>query len=870
MKNKTENTEDKIAGLIQFLGDITIKSTSKHETETAQSGIDSLIKVASKFLELKSKNDEIYKVEPKPPFFKTKLKNQYISYVLDEFEKIFVEGLKQKDSVVNRHLIFELYRILDETMKGIDNWAILEELVDTRNVLGSTYTNLLKHSLENAASLESNLLTHHLVDIPQGVVFGGKYQPEYVTAFTNYHIYRMTKLIIEHDSFQAFTIEMDHFFNALSFRDPVETAGRISSNIYTLGMSDLSETIMKKTEELAFDVEPNCFKDFKLVTELSKKVEEFKKTLSESATRRIDIESIQQRIDRIQEQIMEFYISLLVYGVFFKMGALIISKGPSYARYMEELWYHGRPKTETGGVILNSTPISESIDWLTLYTMYSGEGPNSMSDFYMFEAFPDAESYHYQYYALMMIRLGKTFSFNMGKIDKIKSQRESVQFQFYYELSIIMNVDRFIDAVKTIENNPELLSVIRRDPKETTKIIENIKEQLKKLKADQNTVRNILAEHGAIDLNKIYEVKKQLTDKYLKGSIADVVSRPKYDESLENPNLIKLESIVGVTREFFVEQTIVSKFLIDPAVSDLATKEMNEIFKAIQLKIKPTHQDTVDFAEQIKSNVKLLKNSGKNPDVLFVPLDVEMELMKSGLIDYSFKRKVKIDDVSLSIINSWKAFDFTDILIVDSNCLTITYKAETKEKRIGIQESNTEEGKEQVLFTCRTAFLVEITDPQGFKRIVNQNVAALKADKSTLPLNLKLSELIKAGSVGEFNKIRAEDNYKTPLEFVRIDLTGVNLKGINLQEVDLHNANLSKANLSESNLSNANLSGSNLNSANLKGANLRGSDLYVANLSDANLTNADISDANIDGTNFAGAITTDCIGFNKQTSKKPE
>ncbi|GEM_PF-4222271 len=731
MNIKTKPSEDKTAGLIQFLGDITIKSTSKHETEAAKDGINSLTKISLKFLELKSMNEEIYKVETKPPFFKIKLKNQFVSYVLDEFDKIFTEGIKQKDSTVNRHLILQLFLILDKTMRGPKNWALLEELVDTRNVRGSAYTKLMTYCLEGAAILESNLLTNHLVDIPQGTIFEGKYHAEYVTAFINYHIYRMTKLIIEHNSFQAFVDEMEHFFHALSFRDPAETAGRISSNIYMLSMSDLSEAVTKKTEELAFDVEFNCFKDFTFVVKLSEKIEEYKKILSESPTRRMDLESIQQHVDRINAQIKEFYISLLIYGVFFKIGALIISKGPSYAKYMEDLWYHGRPKTETGGIILNSTPISESIDWLTLYAMYSGEGSNFMNDFYMFEDFPDSESYHYQYYALMMIRLGKTFSFNMGKIDKIKSQREGAEFQYYYELAIYMNVDRFIDAVKSIESNKELLSVIRRDPNETTKIIKNIKERLKKLKEDQNKVRNLFAKHGEIDLNKINEVKKQITNHYLKGSIGDIVSSPKYNVNLESPNLIEIESTVGVTREFFVEQTIVAQFLIDPAVSELATKEMNEIFKVIQSKIEPIQQDTLDFVEQIKSHIRLLKNNGKNPDVILIPLDVEMELMKSGLIDYSFKRKLRVDDIELSIINSWKEFDFTDIVILDSNYLTITYKAENKEKRIDIQESNMEEGKNQVLFTCKTAFLVEIVEPQAFKRIINQNVAALKVKTDT-------------------------------------------------------------------------------------------------------------------------------------------
>ncbi|MHB8546481.1 MAG: hypothetical protein ACYDAJ_06915 [Nitrosotalea sp.] len=440
MKSKEEQStkEFKTKGLIQFLGDITVKSIAKHEMELSKEGIDSLTEIATKFLELKSKNETVYKVYSDSTFVKTTTRNHYVKYVLDEFENIFNQTVAQHDSITSKYLIIQLFRILDKVMIGSDNWLILTEIIDTRNVLGSTYTTLIRKSLENKLTLECNLLTRHLVDIPQSTIFERKYDLQYVSEFINYHIYRSTKLIIYADNLEAFSGEMDHFYHTLTFRDPVDTANRISGSIYTHSIRDPS--IVKTIEELAFDINVSSLRDFTHVFKIFDKLDEYKKTLFKSNGQ--DSEESQKYVDRIKKLLADFYISLLIHGVFFRIGALIISmiqKDSSYAQYMEELWYHARPLGITSGMDLNSTPISDSIDWITLYTIYSGSGSSQLYDFYTFEEFPNSELYHYQYCALLMIKLGTTFSFNITKMEQIKSKKNE-EFQYYYELASIMNV----------------------------------------------------------------------------------------------------------------------------------------------------------------------------------------------------------------------------------------------------------------------------------------------------------------------------------------------------------------------------------------------------------------------------------------------
>ena len=431
-KNEITKSEE-VSGLIQFLGDIAIKASRKHETEAARSGIDSLTEIALKFLELKNKKNDIQKTKKIIPAI-GESQNLIIDSVLDAFDKAFSESISNPDSIISRHLIFQLFAILNKTLSGSNNWLIIEKLIETRNVSGTTYSKLMRYCLENQASVESNILTQHLASVPQRAILEGKYDIQYITTFIEYHIYRLTKLIIEYNNFQSFDNELDHFFNSLQFRDPEEIAGRITGNIYMLSTIDMSETGKQKTEELVFNIEFVCFKDFNTYFKVLEMIEEYKQLLLKKFEGKKDeFDTISQRIDLIKELLKEFYISLLIHAVFFRIGALLISKGSSFNQYIEDLWHHGKSKSDSINII-NSTPVSESIKWNTLYTIYSGYGSSIDTDFYTFENFSDWDLYHYQYCALMLIKSANTFSFDFDKLKRLQSENKQDQFLFYYEL----------------------------------------------------------------------------------------------------------------------------------------------------------------------------------------------------------------------------------------------------------------------------------------------------------------------------------------------------------------------------------------------------------------------------------------------------
>lgn len=711
---QTEN-EQEISELIMFLGDIIIKSVRHRETEVSKEGIDKLTNITIKFLELKDKNEEKYKTEG--DVFGD-AKNNYVSYVLHELEKIFREALNQKDSITTRHLMSKLMQILDKTMSGGSNFQILTKIIDTRNVLGSTYTKLLGMSLSEQNDFESSFLTQHLASIPKYAIFENRYDFSYLTQFIEYHVYRMVKTIIEHDDFKAFSAVLDHFFNQLRFNDPADLARRISGSMYFLVTKD--KEVKDKIDKIVFLLENQCMKQFSTIAQVDAELDELL-TIANQKFEPEEIKATDQRIQKIKSQLHELYITSLVHGVFFRIGALLLSKGTKYDKYIQELWYHGKPNLGQG-TIINSTPVSESIKWNTLYSMYSGNNQIYIDEFYMFEDFSDAAQYHYQYCSLLMIRYKQFFSFDTSKISKLKIESKKEQFDFFYELASLIKTEEFKQAISKLKERENILKIIRTsDVKENIEVVEN---QLKKIESDREKVLEILIKYGEVDSAKIDTVKKSVQDAYFKDSLIDKICAIDYDPELEN--FEEMNEHVQIRRDHFIDQDFMGMFLMDPVIAELSHQELVKALSTIQKGIEEVSQDTFDFEEQVKSSVKVLQDNGKTPDVIFLPLDVETELMKKGMIDFGQKRRLKVNGTDIMIINSWKRFDFTDIIIFDSNYFKATYKAKDKKDRITTEVSSTEEGNEAVLFSSKVQLQLEIDDHSAFQRIINKNVIKLK------------------------------------------------------------------------------------------------------------------------------------------------
>lgn len=716
------------AQLIEALGDIAIKGVNEDKNNISKKCIDNLIEIAIEFLELKSNDELLYKVERDPMYSRQGSPNQYVKYVLNELNRIFDIALKHDNEEIKRYLILYLSKILGKTIKGENNWNIIEILYETNGYRGSLYWKLMKNTLEKGKELDKNFLIQHLVSVPQFAILEQKFNQDYLEQFITYHIFRIIQIIIDENDYTLFESLIDAFSHTLMFRDPMGISNDIVFELYPHNYGLIDQEFQGRFSELNFLITHQCIKDLSKIQDFRKKLEEYRKLIIQKQSKQEYIEKINTRFIKINNKIDELFICSKLYGTFFRIGSYIVSKGIGYEKYIEKLWYYQKDSDERTSYI-NSTPISNSIEWNTLYVTYSGVGSSIYDIIEPFDDF-NYSKYRHEYYVLLLLKNNKIMSFpSKETISQWNKKNEEYKSRYFYEYVSTLNTEEFQKAFdEIIKNKKEFLSII--DLPDQSKIKDRIKEMKNKLielqNMKKNTVENVVL-LSKLNNQKITEFKqKYIIGTYKNHSKIETIAKSHHDKNLLESSCKIIQFDLKMPRDAFIDQGIISHFFTEGGISILAANEIFEIYAKIKQGIKSTIEDTDDFLKQIQSATQKLKQSGFNPNIIFIPLNVETELMKKHHDIFYPKNLLKIDDeTNLYMINSWKHFDFTDIIIYDSNQLSVTYKALDFSDRLKIDVLDTEEGKEHVKFSSKIYLSTRIDEKDGYVRIINKNVSKL-------------------------------------------------------------------------------------------------------------------------------------------------
>lgn len=345
----------------------------------------------------------------------------------------------------------------------------------------------------------------------------------------------------------------------------------------------------------------------------------------------------------------------------------------------------------------------------------------------IFQGFQDVESFRYQYYALLLLKLCTTFSIpDKDIITKWVEKGEKYKIDYYHEISGNLPIDQFMTALSDITPLKELLAIIRLNNITIEEKINKTKSDLQNLDSLRSSTISAIESQSDVDLQKIEELKNMIIGKYGRVSISNKVAIVKYDNNLPDDNVKTVESEEVGTREMFIKKDFISSFFMDSGLSEIAIKEMNFILSDIQSNVKSIQENTFDFYSQISKSIVELKSRKYTPNVIFIPLDVEMELLMKGRSAFYVNRILKVDDVDLYIVNSSKILDFEDIIVFDSQGIEITYKATNESDKINMQISGMAKGQSRIIFQSKLQFSIKIIHHDAFIRIINQNVKELK------------------------------------------------------------------------------------------------------------------------------------------------
>lgn len=715
--NSSDNREKHSADLIQTIGDIVIKSIIKHENATVQKGIDNLVRLAMEFLEMKSKNEKKFSVENESFLTKSEPKNQYMTYIANELVRIFEVSIDNKNTNICRQVIFSLSKILDKIMINEKNFPILEQLIETRGFYGSAFYRLMEISIKNDAKLEKTLLLQHLSSFPQYQIFTPRYKSIYMNEFINYHIFRMTKLIIDSGDFELFKEEINQFSMSIQLNDPGDITREIEGELYGLTYNpELKTTI----EKLAFEIRSSCLKDMNSIDEFIIELENLRKEIINKEPQR-DKENLNSSIDHILFQIEEYRITSRIYSVFFVIGAYLVFKDKQYDQYIRELWYHTTP-IDTSVSMTNRTPVSDDVLWLTLLVTYQGVGTPFLHDTIMFSDFQDGEPFLYQYYVLLLFKIGTTLALPSEEmLRNWKMAEQDYKLDFFDDLVRDLMPDKFIHALDRIMELNFVQTTVRTEDHDER--IKQIGEGLKKFAVMIKLLRSPIVQNKKILNEEIKAYEEIISDAYDNNSHCKIISKIEYDELLSNENAILLTFTLNIPREILTKKLSKPPTPSGPIASPLANLELWHILSIIHKSdIRTISETGNDYERQIRNAVKSLLEKGYKPNSIFIPLKVKsaLEYGQSTLFK-GFGMNMKVDDLELHTMYSWNQLKFDDIIIFDSTGLTITYNHEELDKRLQFEVDGIEEGKPLIGIECKLLMNIKVIDPKAFVKISNDD-----------------------------------------------------------------------------------------------------------------------------------------------------
>jgi hypothetical protein len=746
---KNQN-EEEIQNYISSMGDISIKSLQRNEERVCKEYIQTLHNVFEEFLKLKEANLEKYKSVVNLSYYdRDNAKNNILGYVLDQYLRIYKEAVFRKEETIEEEISKKLFSILYECLTGKDTDVLIEEIIETRGIIGAKYYQFCKIGIENKASSRLRLIRNLCSILQINQYKPNKIEDKRLEEFLTFHLFRINQLIIDYADFELFTEEIDNFSRMLIIKSPNELQNDIENDlaeVLSLNLyqnEDIFREIERKGKYLRFIIKYKISGDFEAKNEFEEGLEEFKNFIIAHIENEDNINRIKERIDSIKHKLYELYMFSNIHKTFFMISAYILFKGKEdkidAERYLKELWEHTSPE-DADAHFGNKSPVSFDPFWITYLLFYGGKNSDIWFDDYRFEDFHGFTSYIYQYYLLCIAKSVEKGRINLGlpqknDLEKMMKENRTYELDELYQFSNGFEL-KAEDLIKycngLIEKSDNWNALFKNNAKES---LEKTKEWIDRTSKECKTAKEEIETILPLDPEKVAKCREDIFKSYKESSkIPEVVQVKEFDEERDK----ELEFIQKDVRQLIPKDCLIKPSFVgcNKLWFDLgrvvAVGETNYLIKRIlederieRVRIRGVTPE--EIFDEIKSVVGNLKEQKYKPSIVFIPLEILTEFVKKRLAK-TFEL-LKIDeDTELKVINSSKLTPFEDIIILDKTAGIWAFEPdEEAEERliIEIKECDTDKSKVDLLVKMVVNF--RIVDPKAIKNLKIEQGSSISA-----------------------------------------------------------------------------------------------------------------------------------------------
>ena len=697
-KASVQSMNEQSKNAIQPLGDVFVQFLTVGDTSTCDICIDALYEIGEALLH-REKTRPTNKTGKKR--FQIPPRDPPLDHVFQEFEKVLRKSADAQESKVTCRALDKFCEMTKLAMQDENNKPILETLHDTHDHKGTFWWRFVDKLTDVGTKTNKNCLVRHLVDLTAAATQSG--HMKFVEEFVTYHVFRSVKTIIDKNDFELFKKVIDLFSYSGNFVCKEDMHRFVQSQI-SRGHSRLRDPdALALYDKIAFELNNSAKRNFGKILELKQDAKLFlAQTQSNEAS-----ETAQNNTERTTLRYMDrLYACSLLWGTFFRLACHIIGKGDEYGAYLYELWHHTNPPGQPYRSA-NAPPCSKDVDWNSLYPGWAGRGD---SDYLELIDEPITYKPHYYKYAVLhMLRDDKIWNVpGDSKIDRWGKNDSLYKLEHYYDIVRNIETERFLEALDSLAGSKlpaEMLPGIDIQAR-----IESIKKKLESFKDRQKIIAKMLAAQMAVDGAKIQKWENKVREAYSESTKADAVARIKYDVQLDRTDAFVIRSL-SLPRHALVRKGDV--LLPEDLGSQSAAAEFEEILSKAEDGAVPV-KDTGNPLDAIKAGVRKMRDGGYKPRAVILSQGDEDGIWHTDPVAIS-GGDIDADGSPVQIVEAPEFVQPETTLIIDPDCIEITYKAEDRDGRLQLDVPD--QDKAEVTMTSTIPMSVTILDVGGVAKI---------------------------------------------------------------------------------------------------------------------------------------------------------
>lgn len=668
---------------------------------------------------------------------------------------IAIKALQREEKQVVIEYISKIDEIFLQCCSQLQNISFLSSTLDS-------YQRILSYSIQIESDLRFMIIhilteTHTIFQFSKDVngMKVNKFRKDVFDEYQNYldKLYFINKEIIYKNDFELFKEEIESIsFGFVS--DPQKHIILLKEKILLFGdmIPDIyqdKKIISKKKnlDVLLHSLEVN-FANLEFYEEI---LNEFKDLFSSSLKLSNTIQdknNLSAELKELEETLFKFYLDSNFHKTFFIISAYCLFNGErkktESVKFVRELWFH--TKTEDPYYInLDEVPVTSDIEFLLNMLFWGGTNDSSWFNKYSFDKLFDSKVYIYEYTVLLLTYLLEQHQELSIRISEEMNKKEiQIRYSFFKQFinasdELIIQCEKLIQDAKRWSfllppkkqqnKDSEFIDVSTiQQFNETKKWLQDRKEEF-----NQNIVK--CETFLPIDQDKESICKNEILKSFkLFSEISSTTVLSQFDPTRDSKLIF-----ISISYRALVPKNC----LISPSDFDcsnlwfdmgrkVAFKEINYFINTILSgNIEKTQVETEDILTiyyLIQSKINSLYDNDFKPSTIFLPLHILSALRKEaqneesklyGKFPYSDRNIFYYNEsTKLEIIHSSKYTLFNEIIILDKNFCTWTFKpAKMAEERLSVEIKTYEPDPSKLDLTIETVINLKITNFDSIKSI---------------------------------------------------------------------------------------------------------------------------------------------------------